>query len=335
MGRLIICLVGLVISGVASAISPSIDDLYKMLLEQRQEIASLKTNQAALRREVLNSKLQEAQLRDELQETRVQFASIHSPAEIELPDNKPRREAAFVASAGPLYVQPILSQVDVPGASVDSHLGFDVSGTYLAENGWDYSLSYRHFSTQDTWVLNTAGILSDPPITNIPDRRYDLNYDVVDLAIGKYFEVSDDVSVTASAGLRYAAIDEEFNSIVLANPTSRVSSYENDLYGVGPRLGIAPIWTPFGDNLYLSGTLARSFLMGGREPAVGNIDATVFFTMLETSAGIGYRFKSDLGEFDMLAGYEYQSTVPLGLGTSFDLQYRGYKGAFGKLAMRY
>ena len=145
MGRIIICLVGLVISGIASATSPSIGDIYKMLLEQRQEIASLKTNQAALRREVLDSKLQEAQLRDELQETRVQFASIHKPAEIELPESNPRREATFVASAGIVYINPILSGGINLSERIGYEPGFDVSFGYEDDNYWDYGLHYMHF----------------------------------------------------------------------------------------------------------------------------------------------------------------------------------------------
>ena len=38
---------------------------------------------------------------------------------------------------------------------------------------------------------------------------------------------------------------------------------------------------------------------------------------------------------DVLAGYGCQSNAPLGLERNAYLQYRGYKDAFGKLAMKY
>ncbi len=314
-------------SGIANAASPTIADVYQMLLKQQEKIASLEANQRSLERDVTNSKLREARLRDDLHKAEIQLASVQKATSNDFGEpiyDAPQREEGFVASAGLLYVKPYATNKQL-GNDNDHDLGFNMTAGYQAANNVDYAINYKHFGTDDaSWRTSTV---SD---------TFKVDYDVLDFVIGKRLQLAESVSMRFSGGLRYAAIDEE--SIQLNGTTT--TGGKSDLWGVGLLAGIAPEWNPVNSNFQIFSSLSGSFLAGGfHSPRFGIPirDKHILFSMVQASAGIGYLVPTDFGDIEIKASYQYELVdinsqlegATASTTTLFD--YKGYQGIYGSI----
>jgi len=338
-------------SGIANAASPTIDDVYQMLLEQKEvqkeqkkvqnkqqeKIASLEANQRSLERDVTQSKLREARLRDELHNAKKQLASVQKAASHDFGEptyDVPQREEGFVVSAGALNITPILKQPEIQ-IPTTSDLGFSVSASYQADDNLDYLIRYKHLENTQSWrstSLALGGALNR-------DYEYILNNNQVDFELGKKLDYSNNTSLRLFAGLRYAVVEESLDNLKntcagcglpVTNPHFNV-----DLWGIGLRAGVTPEWRPFDNSFRIFSSLSGALLAGeidynDTNSVVGYllVDDTLLISMVEASVGLGYLLPTGIGDFDIKARYQYEK-MDVTEDTYFE--YRGYHGFYGSI----
>ncbi len=261
-------------------------------------------------------------------------------------------------SAGGLYVRPLINSkftnngvvetFRMDGNEMDYEPGFQVSLGYQAADNWDYRLKFKHFSAKEKATLGSdepplgGDILTSSPLS----QEYQLNYDVLDFEIGKQFALSDSASLRVSAGLRYAALEDNYKTterdiqgLGLA-PSFTTTKNENDFWGIGPRLTASPTWKPFHNNFRVFGNIGTAFLMGQYEiggdgvdgvPLAGNKEG--FLTLVEAGAGIGYTFNTQLIDLDISAGYQFEHWLDSDL--TDELLYRGFHGSYGTIGVKF
>jgi len=333
----------LVFNGVANAASLTIDDVYQMLLEQKEvqnkqqeKIASLEANQRSLERDATNSKLQEARLRDDLHKAKIQLASVQKATSHDFGEptfDTPQRDEGFVASAGLLYVNPTIENAghfEGSGKLSGDIGGFDLSVAYSGDNNFNYTVNYTHFSSENTFWDD---------VTDATDSSFDVNYDSIDFEIGKVHSLTETASIEVSGGVRYLAIDDEARTTpsLLTNKLR----YETDYWGIGPQISLSPQWHPFEDGVSLFSNISGSILVGlydeSNRTVVSSVATTnevTFASVASASLGIGYELNLDSLALDFKTGYRFESfdkTSPIDDGSS----YTGYHGAFGKIKMAY
>jgi hypothetical protein len=234
----------------------------------------------------------------------------------------------------------------MPGNEMDYEPGFQVSLGYQAADNWDYRLKFKHFSAKEKATLGSdepplgGDILTSSPLS----QEYQLNYDVLDFEIGKQFALSDSASLRLSAGLRYAALEDNYQTsistvggLVLTNTQKK----ENDFWGIGPQLTASPTWKPFHNNFRVFGNIGTTFLMGqyeiggspmdGLDSRGGNKEG--FLTIVEAGGGIGYTFNTQLIDLDISAGYQFEHWLDSDLTDT--LLYRGFHGSYGTIGVKF
>jgi len=211
----------LVLVNFSAFAAPTNEQLYQMLLKVQAE-------QGRLKQEATQAKKRESALQLEL--TRTQDELVLAKQQLNQPFEEPEELAikeGFFMSAGGLYVRPLIDSkfttsdsnigVRMAGNEMDYEPGFQVSLGYQVADNWDYRLKFKHFSAKEkatlsalTSELGIGGGFIGGGFTPISDE-YQLNYDVLDFEIGKQFALSDSVSLRLSAGLRYAALEDNLN----------------------------------------------------------------------------------------------------------------------------
>ena len=339
------------LSGVANAEPPTINDVYQMLLEQKEvqkeqqaKIASLEANQRSLERDVTNSKLREAHLRDDLHKAKTQLASVQKAASNDFGEptyDAPQREQGFVASAGLLYVKPYAANKHSSDIT-NYDYGFNISAGYQDANNVDFSINYKHFFTDDASPMQSlvGGVGVAPTLI----EQFTVNYDVLDFETGKRLQLADSVSMRLSGGLRFAHINENSftQSSTCCGPGGAITMNnggESDLWGVGIKAGIAPEWNPNNSNFRMFSSLSGAYLAGKWNskinPGLGAgasltsySDHSLLFSMVDAEVGIGYLMPTSIGDIEIKASYQYE-LLDISDTPSFD--YRGYQGFYGSI----
>ncbi|MCB1073231.1 MAG: hypothetical protein H7A41_08835 [Chlamydiales bacterium] len=151
----------------------------------------------------------------------------------------------------------------VKDSDFDWDLGFRFGlGRFLGERKWDINLIYTHFYTSDTESTNEPNdstIYVDETVGTsggISHAKFDarVDYDSLDLMLGKGFFISKMISFHPKIGLKAAWIDQKFklhasdrldNSqtpfIVSGSIFHRLHS-SSDFFGLGPRFGTDMTW---------------------------------------------------------------------------------------------
>ena len=263
-------------------------------------------------------------------------------------------------SAGGLYVRPLIDSgssnlvsggdpIRMAGNEMDYEPGFQVSLGYQATDNWDYRLKFKHFSAKEKATLGSDSLLPGLGVDLLTpqSQEYQLNYDVLDFEIGKQFALSDSASLRVSAGLRYAALEDNYKTterdiqgLGLA-PSFTTTKNENDFWGIGPRLTASPTWKPFHNNFRVFGNIGTTFLMGqyeiggspmdGLDSRGGNKEG--FLTIVEAGGGIGYTFNTQLIDLDISAGYQFEHWLDSDLTDT--LLYRGFHGSYGTIGVKF
>lgn len=344
---------------VVWAKEPSNAELYQMIkaMEQKFNEALDQTNQALAeaqkaKQEAAIAKQEAASAREEAARAKAELAQLKAaaeatPAPVAAPAEPLIRKAETVPGLGAsfevVYMRPSRSALDY--AIIDTNTDTDPQGSYdsihpdysaglrygLAytfETGTDLHAQYMTLDTHDsasaeappggrlwgTWTHPDMGSTFDSA-----EARYDLDYDVFDLGLGKKFTVGDDLGLRVDAGLRYARIDQNLNIAYLQGATIFNVEDTNTFTGWGPRLGLGADWQ-MGHGFNLFGSAAGSLLLGDFDLALltasgtteyGRIKDTVdnrVVPVVEMRAGIGYAYKLANGMYvGAKAGYEWQN----------------------------
>ena len=340
----IIALTSLMFVSVDIYAAPSNEQLYQMILDLKKEVLESKTRENDLHANLdkANAELGVAKKQlGALPKTELIVTAVKQLDEIkkdELP-KIPNAKEGFSVSAGALYVKPISNNLE---DKVNYDPGFQVSTNYQAKNNWDYALNFKRFQS----TTNFSDVYDYTAYTSTSNYKSTLNYNVLDLEIGKLITLSDNTSLRISGGLRSAIIDQK-----LSNYTTRSSGFGSDYYesdsnfwGLGPRITADPTWKPFGNNFRVFGSVASSFLMGQRNYTFYNEvynDSTRnnnFVTMLEAGTGLGYTIKTNSADIDLKTGYQLEKWMNQNNTDYFNTQndiFSGYHGAYGTVAVKY
>ena len=271
--------------------APSNEQLYEMILGLKNEITDSKGRESDLHAELNKTKTDLNLAKKQLSELPNTGQRVSTIKHLENPENDIRptqtdSKEGFTITAGALYVKPVTSANNLyPYDYIDNNNinygpGFQVSTDYQAKNNWDYALKFKHFQSTSN-VSNDTNYYYQGGIPNI---EYAINYNVLDLEIGKLFTLSDTVSLRISGGLRSAIMNEKLtsNSSSSSSSSGSYSSYpdwiytpytittnsnisdsmSNNFWGIGPRITGEPTWKPFGNNFRIFASMAGSFLMG-------------------------------------------------------------------------
>lgn len=360
--------------------TPSNEELYKMLLEVKNE-------QTKLKQQLFESKQRERNLQSELAATRSKLfdtrKSITQPAGNQTKELE--RKEGFFATAGAIYVRPMIddsgininpSQTDtydntLISQNMDFEPGLQVSAGYQASDNWDYTLKFKHFNAKES--SNTSlpsssvshlevgfgqNLLGSTPAPLHSD--YKMDYNALDFEVGKQVELSENVSIRLSGGLRYAALAENWSDTrtvsnngfqsVLTGPEiigseslivkeERKYSGGTDFWGIGPRITASPSWKPFSNNFRVFGNVGASLLMGQYELSRQYNDAYIhankegFFPIVEAGAGIGYDIDMGLVALDIQAGYQLEHWLDSDL--TDHVLFRGFHGSYGTIGVKF
>ncbi len=201
--------------------------------------------------------------------------------------------------------------------------GFRFGGRYGFGNGWDGALVY-------TWLRNDTRMneslaagpnqsanlgVGNQIFSGINNGTidgtftYKVLYDALDLTAGYNFFAGQDLRFRAFGGLRWMRLDQKMGGTIVrthgnlgGQQDSRNFSATADLWGIGPRLGMAGKWD-IGGGFMIFGHLAASFLIGSDKGDIGFADSgfgnartqtrtrnsnTAFTQGLDGAIGVGY-----------------------------------------------
>jgi hypothetical protein len=341
----IVALTSLLVITANVKATPTNEELYGMILDLKKEVSESKTREKDLHANLdkANAELGAAKKQlGALPKTELIVTAVKQLDEIKKdePPKIPNIKEGFSVSAGALYVKPISNSNLEDKVNYDP--GFQVSTNYQAKNNWDYALNFKRFQS----TTNFSDVYDYTAYTSTSNYKSTLNYNVLDLEIGKLITFSDNTSLRISGGLRSAIIDQK-----LSNYTTRSSGFGSDYYesdsnfwGLGPRITADPTWKPFGNNFRVFGSVASSFLMGQRNYTFNNEvynDSTRnnnFVTMLEAGTGLGYTIKTNSADIDLKTGYQLEKWMNQNNTDYFNTQndiFSGYHGAYGTVAVKY
>ena len=305
--------------------APTNEQLYEMILGLKNEIADSKGRESNLHVELNKTKndlnLAKKQL-SELPNTGQGVSTIKhlKNSENDIQPTQTDSKEGFTITAGALYVKPVTSANNLyPYDYIDNNNinygpGFQVSTDYQAKNNWDYALQFKHFQSTNN-VSNDTNYYYQGGIPNI---EYAINYNVLDLEIGKLFTFSDTVSLRISGGLRSAIMNEKLTSTssISSSSSGSYSSYpdwiytpytittnsnisdsmSNNFWGIGPRITGEPSWKPFGNNFRIFGSVAGSFLMGQQNDTysgASSYNCSSTSTVVTCGSNSTYAYKND------------------------------------------
>ena len=330
-----------------------------MILDLKKEVSESKTREKDLHETLdkANAELGAAKKQlGALPKTELIVTAVKQLDEIKKdePPKIPNIKEGFSVSAGALYVKPMTngyfnSPYSTSSRNDDNQInyvpGFQVSADYQAKNNWDYGLKFKHF--QSTTNFNPESY-SDAYSSRTYNTQYKINYNVLDLEIGKLLVLSDNTFLRISGGLRTAIMNEK----MAGSSSEYYGSYSNynsnqslsqDFWGIGPRITADPTWKPFGNNFRFFCNVAGSFLMGQINDSYSysnsyrsdsssyKSDASV--TILEAGSGLGYTIKTNSADIDLKTGYQVEHWITD--GQTNNLNFNGYQGAYGTVAVKY
>jgi len=168
--------------------------------------------------------------------------------------------------------------------------GFKVGlGCNLSHDGWDASLSWTWFRDKARNSINynggantlfttfisptvvSASNVNGPGIAQTASSHWKLNFDMLDLEMGREFFAGKWLTLRPFFGLRSAWVDQKYHvdygnvSNMLTSGTVAFSAYDvhmtNDYWGFGPRIGMNGHWE-FGSGWSLYGNAGISLLYG-------------------------------------------------------------------------
>ena len=351
----IIALTSLMFVSVNIYAAPSNEQLYQMILDLKKEVLESKTRENDLHANLdkANAELGVAKKQlGALPKTELIVTAVKQLDEIkkdELP-KIPNAKEGFSVSAGALYVKPMTNGDYGLQDKINYVPGFQVSADYQAKNNWDYGLKFKHFQSTTNYKPEYPVLQTDAT----DNGQYKINYNVLDLEIGKRLVLSDNTSLRLSGGLRTAIMNEKTDyTSTFVDPYSSYryassSSYTPDFWGIGPRITGEPTWKPFGNNFRVFGNVAGSFLMGQSNASWSSSYSSSysdysssssskrdgFVTMLEAGSGLGYTIKSNSADIDLKAGYQLEHWIT-DIQADNNLNFNGYQGAYGTVAVKY
>ena len=355
----IVALTSLLVITANVKATPTNEELYGMILDLKKEVSESKTREKDLHETLdkANAELGAAKKQlGALPKTELIVTAVKQLDEIKKdePPKIPNIKEGFSVSAGALYVKPMTngyfnSPYSTSSRNDDNQInyvpGFQVSADYQAKNNWDYGLKFKHF--QSTTNFNPESY-SDAYSSRTYNTQYKINYNVLDLEIGKLLVLSDNTFLRISGGLRTAIMNEK----MAGSSSEYYGSYSNynsnqslsqDFWGIGPRITADPTWKPFGNNFRVFGNVAGSFLMGQINDSYSysnsyqsdsssyKSDASV--TILEAGSGLGYTIKTNSADIDLKTGYQVEHWITD--GQTNNLNFNGYHGAYGTVAVKY
>jgi hypothetical protein len=305
--------------------APTNEQLYEMILGLKNEIADSKGRESDLHVELNKTKTDLNIAKKQLSELPNTGQGVSTIKHLKNSENDIRPTQAdskegFTITAGALYVKPVTSaNTPYPYDYIDNNNinygpGFQVSADYQAKNNWDYALQFKHFQSTSN-VSNDTNYYYQGGIPNI---EYAINYNVLDLEIGKLFTFSDTVSLRISGGLRSAIMNEKLTSTssISSSSSGSYSSYpdwiytpytittnsnisdsmSNNFWGIGPRITGEPGWKPFGNNFRIFGSVAGSFLMGQQNDTysgASSYNCSSTSTVVTCGSNSTYAYKND------------------------------------------
>lgn len=211
---------------------------------------------------------------------------------------------------------------DVQNLEFNRDSGMRAGLSYTTKTGWELGFGYTHFNTQATatalepvggnmWVTRSHPDQNEEALTAVAFG--DLDYDIFDLEIRRWFPINRFAAVQLLGGLRWAKIDQglryeydgaDFSNGVFTNPL--------EMQGFGVRLGAVGHWQlARGFSLFArgAGTLAYGrYQMQLLETNVGGADTIVDVTdqyqqaapAIELALGASWRNE----RFEISGGYE-------------------------------
>ncbi len=166
------------------------------------------------------------------------------------------------------------------GRMIDVKTGYDPG--FRIGGGWnfgvfDMAVAYQYLRSSTT----TSATTRDPPPFGsdlfIPvgyyaygrsgEIKWSVDYDVFDFETGMKLALGPDIMMRPFAGVRYARIDQNLDGFI-TEPNGDIASVtaKNDVWGIGPRVGVDVKWI-IGGGFDLWGRLGGSFLVGTRDRA--------------------------------------------------------------------
>ncbi|MFM8340977.1 MAG: Lpg1974 family pore-forming outer membrane protein [Methylomonas sp.] len=321
--------------------APSNNELYKMILDIQKE-------QQKLSNELQLSKQREVALEQELKATKEELKlaqndlkEIPSTFEPQMKKEETLKEG-FKVSAGTVYTKPSFGTERTGHMTTDYMAGFQVSANYQASNNWDYGIKYQGINSNSTSAPYSRSGVSQNGELPLPPVNYKLNYNLVDLELGKYLKLSDSLMMRLSGGLRYMSLVQAYSFNFSQQPLGINSvmlitePFSSSTWGVGPRVTASPVWKPFDKNFRIFGNFGFSALAGSQTYKNNGLDFNTdeFYSIVDTGAGIGYTIKNNLIDIDLEAGYQYENWVN---NSSIDASpsFRGMHGTYGTIGINF
>lgn len=228
-------------------------------------------------------------------------------------------------------------------------------GYNFAHDGWDAYLHYTYFDTNgsdssrgglNSTLIPLRGAAQIVSTTASPDdlfifcdsakSQYDLDYNALDLELGRAYFVSGQLSFRPHWGLKTAWIDQEqIARYTGGNPVVNPNGGDNlglgvssvhikddcDFWGLGPRVGVESKWH-LGYGFSIFGNIAGGLLFGyfdvdHRERWTGNEDNTIRLHANRHAFSPTVQFQLGL-RFDK---YVHNNRQHIGVGLGYEAEY--------------
>lgn len=318
--------------------TPTNEQLYQIILDVQKE-------QQRLSSELNLAKQRESELEQELKITKEKLKLATEdlnviPTSLSVKGRDKLLPEGFKFSAGTVYAKPTLTGTYANITSSDYMAGFQISANHMTTNNWDYAIKYQSINSTST-STSTSGSFSNTTVISgelltPPTFNYKLDYNLIDLEVGKHLVLSDSTMMRFSGGLRYMSMVQTLSTSSVADSAYYTRApylleSSNSTWGVGPRITASSIWKPLDKNLRIFGNLGVSTLTGAISERYLSEDNDVLLTIVETGGGIGYTIKNNLIDLDLEAGYRYESWI--NDFSSFGPRFTGMHGAYGTVGI--
>ncbi len=183
----------------------------------------------------------------------------------------------------------VWSNAGVAGSFSAENVPFDWSPGFrvgfehkLDEQSWDVKLYWTYFRTSEDAQASIGsgqaggvvpeffsgfigGMVDDIPLFSQGSLDWNLNYNTIDLELGRSFAVGESAWIRPSLGVKTAVIQQNVH-LNFARPSLGLSAEEDiahDFWGVGPSFAVSGGWSlPNRKNLSLVGSFAADLLVG-------------------------------------------------------------------------
>ncbi len=204
-------------------------------------------------------------------------------------------------------------------------------GVHMPYDGWDIYVNYTRFTPDESrhshgsfyplFLFEGAG--SQGPAITEADAHWDIEFQNVDVEIGRVYFIARTLSLRPFLGLKGAWIDQHARihyagGFIPAGQTFR-THFENDFKGAGPMIGMKSNWH-IGAGFSLFGDFATALVVGhfdneqkqyqldGAEVVHLDTDFNLVSPFLQLIAGLAWdrNFNRDRCHFGLSAGFETQ-----------------------------